>query len=292
MNYWSFRYPVCSGLALLLGSCWYCSERTERAGAEEQKASHARIGYCRLTSDSSSTQNLTTHLTPGSVVKPAQGQSAEQESQTQESPKKQDGPDKQGGPSEQEQSLFDGQKLGKWSQVKFGGDGKVEVRDGNMVLGVGDPLTGVVFDEENLPQNNYEIELEARREEGIDFFCCLTFPVNDSHCSLVVGGWAGTVVGLSNLDDLDASRNETSSQHRFENQKWYRIKVRVEAARIQCWIDGEQVVDADITGREIAVRNEVRLCRPLGICTFQTQAGIRNIVLRTLKAKSESETGK
>lgn len=94
-------------------------------------------------------------------------------------------------------SLFDGESLEGWKSSQFGGDGEVEIRDGAIVLGMGYPLTGITSRHEGLPTADYEICVEAKRIEGDDFFCCLTFPVNDSHASLVVGGWGGSLVGIS-----------------------------------------------------------------------------------------------
>ncbi|MEZ5299675.1 MAG: hypothetical protein R3F11_03245 [Verrucomicrobiales bacterium] len=48
-----------------------------------------------------------------------------------------------------------------------------------MRLGAGAGITGMRFAPggEALPADGYEIELEARRVSGSDFFCGLTFPV-------------------------------------------------------------------------------------------------------------------
>lgn len=183
-----------------------------------------------------------------------------------------------------EQVLFPGEAQRLWKSSDFGGDGEVRLDGDVMLLEVGQPLTGVTYQGKDLPKNNFEIALEARRVKGHDFFCCLTFPVDDSHCSLVVGGWAGTIVGLSCIDEKDAARNETTREMTFADQRWYRVKVRVTAGRIVATIDDEVVVDADINGKAISVRNEVLPSRPLGICTFQTAAEIRNVRLTRLPA--------
>ena len=99
-------------------------------------------------------------------------------------------------------SLFNGKKLGKWEVVDkfdFINHGKVEVKDGRLVLGKGDPGTGIRFTGE-FPKVDYELELEAMRVEGEDFFCGLTFHVGKAPLSLIVGGWRGPVVGLSLID--------------------------------------------------------------------------------------------
>ena len=77
------------------------------------------------------------------------------------------------------------------------------------MLDFGSSMTGVTYQGKDLPRTDYEIRLEAQRIDGTDFFCGLTFPVHDAHLSLIVGGWGGSLVGLSSLDGKDASRNET-----------------------------------------------------------------------------------
>lgn len=177
--------------------------------------------------------------------------------------------------------LFDGKTLDGWKSTEFGGEGEVYVDNGEIVLETGSDMTGITCTRE-VPKVNYEIELEATRLDGIDFFCGLTFPVGDAPCSLIVGGWAGAVVGLSSLDGFDASENETTHLATFKKEQWYRIRLRVEQERIQAWIDDERVIDADIRGRKLSIRPEVELSRPLGIASWQTTAALRKIRLRTL----------
>ena len=179
--------------------------------------------------------------------------------------------------------LFDGESLAGWEVTNFGGEGECRVEGGKLVIDAGYPMSGVTSTREDLPTTNYEISLDVQRKSGIDFFCGLTFPVADSHCTLIVGGWAGSVVGLSNIDDDDASSNETRKLMKFASNQWYAIRVRVEPTRIQAWIDDEQIVDQNIEGREISVRNETLACCPLGICNFETSSEFRNIVLKKIK---------
>ena len=90
--------------------------------------------------------------------------------------------------------------------------------------------------------------------EGDDFFCGLTFPVKDTHCSLIVGGWGGGVVGLSSIDGMDASENDTTKYLKFEKNKWYKIKVEVRPDRIKAWVDEDKMVDAETTDHKIDLR--------------------------------------
>ena len=80
------------------------------------------------------------------------------------------------------------------------------------MLGLGAPFTGVVWTRD-FPKDNYEIRWEARRVQGGDFFASLTFPVGNSFCTFVNGGWGGDIVGLSSIDGWDAS--DKSARRRF-----------------------------------------------------------------------------
>lgn len=178
--------------------------------------------------------------------------------------------------------LFNGRNLDGWKLTKFGGDGEVEVVEGELILNQGGPLTGVTWTKA-FPKVDFEISLEAQRVEGTDFFVGLTFPVRDSHASLIVGGWAGSVVGISSLDGRDASENETTQVMKFDNGKWYKFRVRVTADRIKAWIDEAPVVDVSIKDRKVTTRNEVTLSQPVGLATYDTKAAIRKLRYRVVK---------
>jgi len=179
--------------------------------------------------------------------------------------------------------LFDGKTLSGWKVTEFGGIGTTSIEGGTIVLGTGNPMSGITWTGDAIARSGYELELDAMRVSGSDIFCGLTFPVEDSHCSLIVGGWGGSIVGLSSLDGLDASENETSIFMMFENQRWYRVRVRVEPDRIRAWIDDKQVVDADIKGRKLSVRSEMLDSRPLGSASWQTTSALRNIRIREVR---------
>ena len=177
--------------------------------------------------------------------------------------------------------LCDGKTLAGWKVTNFGGEGDVNVENGTIEMDFGSSLTGITYTKE-LPKTNYELQLEAKRVDGIDFFCATTFPVQNSFCTLIVGGWAGSVVGLSNIDDEDASQNASTRFMTFRNDQWYKIRLRVTKERIAAWIDEKKVVDQSIAGKKIDIRPEVELSRPLGIAAWESRAALRNIRLRTL----------
>lgn len=180
-------------------------------------------------------------------------------------------------------SLFDGETLGSWEKTPFGGEGDVRIEAGRLVIDFGNPISGVTW-KGAFPRTNYEIALRATRVEGSDFFCGLTFPVADAHASLILGGWGGSLVGISSIDGKDASENETTSYLGFENGKEYHVRVRVTPARLTAWIDDGVVADVPLEGRAISIRPEVFLSCPLGISTFATTGAIRDIRYRELEA--------
>jgi len=190
-------------------------------------------------------------------------------------------------PQAAERSLFDGKTLGGWKETEFAGRGDVKIEKGELILGFGEVLTGVTWKGDAVPRENYEIQLQAKRVEGTDFFCGLTFPVGDDPCSFILGGWGGGLIGLSNINGSDASENETTQYQELKNNRWYDVRVRVTTKQIQVWLDKEKIIDVDRSEREISIRPEVELSKPLGIASYQTTAALRNIVLRRLPAAGE-----
>lgn len=196
------------------------------------------------------------------------------------------------------ESLFDGRTLAGWVTSGFEAEGPVKVvhpfEDGRgaIVIEPGMTLSGITwFEGARLPRMNYEITLEAMRLEGSDFFCGLTFPVGPAACTFIVGGWGGRVVGISSVDRLDASENETTSGMEFEDRRWYRIHVRVTEERIVASIDGQEWVNLVITGRTLSLRpGDIQKSLPLGIATYMTRAAIRDIRLRRLEGGGASRS--
>jgi hypothetical protein len=175
--------------------------------------------------------------------------------------------------------LFNGQDLDGWAITNFGPQGPVYVRDSAIILNFGDGATGITWRKE-FPEINYEISLEAMRIDGNDFFCGLTFPAGDSPCSFIVGGWGGSLVGLSSIDGKDAVENFTSTRMQFNNGTWYEIRLVVTENAITGFIDDKQVFDVPLEDHTFSIRPEVGLSRPLGFATWVTSAALRDIKFR------------
>jgi Domain of Unknown Function (DUF1080) len=180
------------------------------------------------------------------------------------------------------QPLFDGKSLTNWQSTKFIGEGPVRVENGHIVLEPGNDLTGITWAGAALPTTNYELALQAMRVEGGDFFAGITFPVGDAFCSLILGGWGGSVVGLSSINGMDASENETSQAMQFDSKRWYDVRIRVTSEKIEAWLDERQIVNFGLKGNKVDTRIEVDPSKPLGVASWRTRSAIRAIRLRRL----------
>ncbi len=191
-------------------------------------------------------------------------------------------PKDQPGGATRRRSLFDGKTLDGWKKTDFSRAGEVRVEGGRIVLAAGEPMTGITTTLEDLPRTNYELTYEAMRTTGEDFFAAATFPVGASYITLVNGGWGGFVTGLSSLDGMDASENETTCSIKYENHKWYRFRVRVTDEVIRCWLDDKAIIAVNHRDRHVGTRVETRSSEPLGFATWKTGGALRRIEIRAL----------
>ncbi|MBS1858791.1 MAG: DUF1080 domain-containing protein [Acidobacteria bacterium] len=178
--------------------------------------------------------------------------------------------------------LFDGKSLAGWKESDFFGAGKVRLQSGQILIGAG-VLTGITWAgaAPPMPRTNYEIRVEAERVSGGDFFAGITFPVGNSYCTWINGGWGGRVVGLSSIDGADAAGNDTTLDWQFQTGRWYTLRLRVTPERITAWIDRERVIDAAIAGKWIALREgDIDRSIPFGIATYATVGAVRKIEWR------------
>jgi hypothetical protein len=187
-----------------------------------------------------------------------------------------------GGPPPRATSLFDGKTLDGWKKTDLAHPGEVSVTNGAIVLGTGRSMTGITSTRKDLPRTNYELCYEARRLAGGDFFAAATFPVGESYLTLVNGGWGGSVTGLSSLDGADASENETSRFVKYQNNTWYKFRVRVTGDTIRGWIDDKEVVAVNYKDRHLGTRIESRGNQPLGFATWESTGAVRSITVRKL----------
>lgn len=183
-------------------------------------------------------------------------------------------------------SLFDGKTLTNWKGTKHFGTADIVVKDGVIVLQQGLMATSMKYTgKEELPRENYQIEYEARRTKGNDFFAALTFPVGKNFCTFINGGWGGSVVGLSSIDGMDASENNSSTFMEFKDKTWYKFRVAVTENSIRIWSNDQEVVSYSIGDSELSVRLEVEGCKPLGFSAWECQGEIKSIRYRKLTSQ-------
>jgi len=168
----------------------------------------------------------------------------------------------------------------EWEQVS---GGTLEVGE-ELSIGWGESLTNVRWKGE-VPIAPFELELKAKRVNGTDFFCAVTFPARgvEECVTLIVGGWGGSLVGISSIDGKDASENDAQKIHIFEADVWYQVRLVRDGEKLMVWIDGEKLIDIDTTGKILSLRQGgIEECAPFGLATWQTTARIKDIRWRGL----------
>jgi hypothetical protein len=113
----------------------------------------------------------------------------------------------------------------------------------------------------------------------------VTFPVGkEGHVSLVLGGWAGAITGISNLDGLNASENATTQYHAFEDKQWFDVKILVTEEKIQCWLDSKQLVDVKrVDYKKYDTHGAVADTKPFGMFSYGTWGKVRDMKVWKLK---------
>ncbi|MBL8889963.1 MAG: DUF1080 domain-containing protein [Planctomycetaceae bacterium] len=182
--------------------------------------------------------------------------------------------------------LFHGDSLGPWQVANksyFDKHGPVAWNDGVLSLPAGSPGTGVVADFA-VPTNNYEIHFEARRTGGDDFFCGLTFPFNDQHGTLILGGWGGGTVGISNVNGFSAVENASTRNMAFEEGRWYKFRLRVTPVEVTLWVDDKSLFVLDTEEVKFSIWWEQKPMLPLGLASWRTSAEFRQLRLVPIEA--------
>ena len=69
----------------------------------------------------------------------------------------------------------------------------------------------------------------------------------------------------------------------FEDNVWYKIRVKVTDEKLEAWIDKDQLVDLELKDRKISLLpGDIELSVPIGLASFITRAQYRNIEWRNL----------
>lgn len=184
-------------------------------------------------------------------------------------------------------SLLQGTRAEQWQQAGIPDEGGLSIKEEELTLTPGQPMTGAKFTgwSEALPSTSYAITYEAMRVQGDDIFGMVTFPVgsHEAHATFVLGGWGGTVTGISSIDFADANENSTRGEQVFENGRWHRVRIEVRPEDLRAWVNDRPVVNVSIKGRKISLRpGFIDHCLPFGFATWNTTAKIRRVIIERL----------
>jgi hypothetical protein len=169
-----------------------------------------------------------------------------------------------------------------WQVSNYGSGGSIKFSNSSLNIEMGDPIQGVNWVGSSLPKNNYSLTFEAMRTQGNDFFVGLTFPIKEQFCSLIISGWGGTVSGLSSINGLDASENESTCDLVINNNQWYKIELKVQDKVIKVFFDEKEIINILTHEKVFSIRPEVEPSKPLGLASFYTSAQYRNFFLKKL----------
>jgi len=172
--------------------------------------------------------------------------------------------------------------LAGWELIDFTGHGDVYVADSTIIIGAGREISGIRW-ASDFPKSNYEVTLDAKRVEGSDFFLGMTFPVKESYMTMVLGGWGGSVTGLSSIDGYDAADNSTGIGYNFKEDQWYKVRLRVTDEMIEAWIDKDYIIEFRFEGYYLSLRWEMDSSTPFGITTYRTIGAMKNIRLSMIE---------
>jgi len=132
---------------------------------------------------------------------------------------------------------------------------------------------------------DYELTLQALKERGAEGFLVLVRALDqDSFYWLNLGGWGNTRHAMEK--EAKGERRGMGRGHNgnIQTGRWYDVRIRCEGNRIQCWLDGEQIID---------LRDEDHPHRQgmIGLGTWGTHARYRNIQVKNLADAGELFSG-
>ena len=177
-------------------------------------------------------------------------------------------------------SLFDGTALGLWRIEDLGQQQNVQVADGVIQLGWGNPGTAIEWTGPEAAVD-YELRFELQRGKGSgDAYCFVTFPVGDQSCTLVLGDWVGVQCRSSGEDAAERGGFKRTA---LEPERWHAVRLRVVASRIQVSLDGEVAIEVPLVPPASASADAPRA---LSIATWSMVASLRELHLERLEDAS------
>ena len=167
-----------------------------------------------------------------------------------------------------------------WQPIAFDTSSTFTVLPSNtFTCARGKPLAGIVYTNA-VPTMNYEVTLDAMRVEGSDFFIGLTLPIETNFFTVIIGGWGGSLCGISSFDYNDASQNPWSESVALENNRWYTLRVRITPGVLQIFLNDTLYrarIEFDDATHFSLRPGEIEQSKPFGLTTYETVAHWRNL---------------
>lgn len=159
-------------------------------------------------------------------------------------------------------------------ELSNSGIGDWSIEDGELIQSALITDVNIVFGDPSW--QDYEITLQGLKESGAEGFMVL-FRAQDSDefYWLNLGGWGNTRHAIEKERNGSRGAIGPDRDGRIESDRWYDIRIRCEGNRIQCWLDGEQIID-------MRDANNPFLSGMVGLGTWGTQARYRNLEVKSL----------
>lgn len=164
-------------------------------------------------------------------------------------------------------------------ELSNSGSGDWAVDDGQVVQSA--LATDVNFVFGDTDWKDYEVTLEAKKERGAEGFMVLFRASDaDNFYWLNIGGWGNSQHAIEKEVNGNKRRIGPAAEGSIEEGRWYKIRIRCEGDRIQCWLDNEKIID---------MRDQRRpnLSGQIGLGTWGTAARYRNIRVTSLDGQTE-----
>ncbi|MGL6195880.1 MAG: family 16 glycoside hydrolase, partial [Thermoguttaceae bacterium] len=170
---------------------------------------------------------------------------------------------------------FEDNNAGQWK--------KISDENGGVIAQLGNGADQrLVFGDENW--GDYEFTVDAKKTGGAEGFLILFRAKNkDEFYWINLGGWGNRQHGI---ERRIAGQGRQSALGRMidgkiDTDKWYKIKVRCEGAKITVFLDDEKIFEqTDETGHRTG---------QVGVGTWETQAEFRNLKVESLDGKTLHE---
>ena len=130
--------------------------------------------------------------------------------------------------------------------------------------------------------DNYMLELDAKKSSGREGFYVVIGSKMDNKTCLVwnIGGWNNSKSIILSYRNIVYNQHSvlkaTESRFTVEENKWYHVKIIVNGAHIQCYLNDNKMID--YSDPEVAALSTGRI----GMGTYQTKAYFDNVKLTRL----------